>query len=73
MVGSITRPVEELKGFKKVELAPGQSTTVSFQITPDLLKFYNGDLNYDWESGQFSIMIGPSSKEVQKQMVHWEK
>lgn len=73
MVGSITRPVEELKGFKKVELAPGQSTTVRFQITPDLLKFYNGDLNYDWESGQFSIMIGPSSKEVQKQMVHWEK
>ena len=52
VVGSITRPVEELKGFQKIDLKAGESKTVSFNITADDLKFYNGDLKYDWEPGR---------------------
>ncbi len=72
-VGSITRPVQELKGFNKIELAPGESKDVSFEITPELLKFYNGDLKFDWEAGDFQIMVGPNSKEVKTLKVSWGK
>jgi beta-glucosidase len=72
-VGSITRPVQELKGFNKIELAPGETKNVSFNITPELLKFYNGDLKFDWESGDFQIMIGTNSKDVQIAKVNWQK
>ncbi|MFZ9220498.1 MAG: beta-glucosidase BglX, partial [Sediminibacterium sp.] len=64
-VGSITRPVQELKGFNKIELAPGETKNISFEITPELLKFYNSDLKFDWESGDFQIMVGTNSKDVQ--------
>ncbi|WP_416440344.1 beta-glucosidase BglX [Phnomibacter sp. MR] len=73
IVGSTTRPVAELKGFEKIELQPGESKTVSFSITPELLKFYNYDLKYDWEAGDFDIMIGSNSKDVQKLRVNWQK
>jgi len=72
-VGSITRPVQELKGFNKIELAPGETKNVSFEITPELLKFYNGDLKLDWESGDFQIMVGSSSKDVQVAKINWIK
>lgn len=72
-VGSITRPVQELKGFNKIELAPGETKNVSFEITPELLKFYNGDLKLDWESGDFQIMVGSSSKDVQVAKINWVK
>jgi beta-glucosidase len=72
-VGSITRPVQELKGFDKIELAPGQSKDVSFEITPALLKFYNSDLKLDWEAGDFQIMVGPNSKEVKSVKISWSK
>jgi beta-glucosidase len=61
LVGSITRPVKELKGFQKVSLQPGESKTVGFTITPDLLKFYNADLQYVAEPGEFQVFIGCSS------------
>ena len=73
LVGSITRPVEELKGFRKIELGPGESRTVTFQITPADLKFYNGDLKYDWEPGDFDIMVGGNSRDVQKVRLNWTK
>jgi beta-glucosidase len=73
LVGSITRPVKELKGFKKVEINAGEIKTVSFSITPEDLKFYNSDLKYDWESGDFEIMIGTSSADVKKATVNWVK
>jgi beta-glucosidase len=73
MVGSITRPVEELKGFQKIDLKAGESKTVSFRITPEDLKFYNGELKYDWEPGQFEIMIGGNSKDVKMASVKWLK
>ena len=73
LVGSITRPVMELKGFRKVFLKAGESQTVTFTITPDDLKFYNSDLKFDWEPGEFVIMIGGNSKDVKSSIVYWGK
>jgi beta-glucosidase len=72
-VGTITRPVKELKGFEKIELAAGETKEVVFEITPELLKFYNSALKLDWESGDFQIMVGPNSKDVKTVKVNWVK
>ncbi|MBP1663141.1 MAG: glycoside hydrolase family 3 domain protein [Bacteroidetes bacterium] len=71
--GMNTRPVKELKGFQKVMLKAGESKTVSFDITPEELKYYNNDLKYDWESGDFEIMIGTNSKDVNSVTINWQK
>ncbi|MBL0234063.1 MAG: beta-glucosidase BglX [Chitinophagaceae bacterium] len=73
LVGSVTRPVKELKGFQKFELAPGESRKVSFTITPEDLKFYDMNGKLDWESGDFQIMAGPDSKNVKTVTVNWNK
>ena len=73
LVGSITRPVQELKGFQKIELAPGETKNITFEITPELLKFYNGDLKLDWESGEFEIMVGSNARDIKKVKVNWTK
>jgi beta-glucosidase len=73
MVGSITRPVKELKGFEKIFLKAGESKTVNFKITPEDLKFFNNDLKFDWESGEFEIMIGANSNDVKVGKVNWVK
>ncbi len=73
VVGSSTRPVKELKGFKKVKLKAGETKTITFVITPQDLKFYNYDLKYDWEAGDFEIMVGPNSRDVEKVKVSWVK
>ena len=73
MVGSVVRPVKELKGFQKIILKAGESKTVLFTITTDDLKFYNNDLKYDWESGEFEIMVGTSSKDVKTAKLTWNK
>ena len=65
MVGSIARPVQELKGFERISLKPGESRTVNFTINADLLKFYNKDLNYVCEPGEFDVMVGPNCRDVQ--------
>ncbi len=65
MVGSIARPVQELKGFERISLKPGESRVVNFTINADLLKFYNKDLEYVCEPGEFDVMIGPNSRDVQ--------
>ncbi|MDR1717919.1 MAG: beta-glucosidase BglX [Prevotella sp.] len=64
LVGSVTRPVKELKGFEKVFIKAGESKTVSFRITPELLKFYNYNLDYVFEPGDFDVMIGGNSHDV---------
>lgn len=64
IVGSTTRPVKELKGFEKVFIKAGESKTVDFKITPEMLKFYNYDLEYVFESGEFDVMIGGNSHDV---------
>ncbi|WP_455666254.1 beta-glucosidase BglX [Phocaeicola sp.] len=63
-VATSTRPVKELKGFQKIFLKAGESREVSFRITPDLLKYYNYDLQYVAEPGDFDLMIGTDSQHV---------
>ena len=60
-VASISRPVRELKGFERIHLKAGESKEVNFDITPDLLKFYDVNLKEVLEPGQFDLMIGSSS------------
>ncbi len=62
--GSITRPVKELKAFRKLMLQAGESRKVTFTVTPQMLSFYNSDLKYVNEPGQFDIMIGGDSERV---------
>jgi beta-glucosidase len=64
-VSSVTRPVKELKDFARVALAPGESKTVSFTITPDKLAFYNLEMQRAVEPGAFDIMVGASSVKYQ--------
>ncbi|MEO6454722.1 MAG: beta-glucosidase BglX [Ginsengibacter sp.] len=66
MAGSITRPVMELKGFKTIDLKPGESKTVSFSLTKDDLKFYNNELKYVAEPGDFKVFIGGNSRDVKE-------
>ena len=61
-IGSVTRPVKELKGFARINLKPGETKTVEFAITPDKLSFLNEDMNRAVEPGTFSVMVGPSSR-----------
>lgn len=61
-----TRPVKELRKFRQVELQPGQTETVSFELTQEDLKYYDHELNYVCEPGEFEIMIGPNSRDVKK-------
>ena len=66
VVGSISRPVKELKGFQRIHLNAGETQTVTFKITSDLLRFYDYHLNDVIEPGDFDIMIGPNSRDVKK-------
>jgi len=72
-VASLTRAVEDLKGFKKVYLQPGESKEIAFTITTNELKFYNSNLQYDWEAGQFFVRIGTNSRDVKSAEVVWSK
>lgn len=65
VVGSVSRPVKELKGFRRVSLKRGETQTVSFDVTTDDLRFYNADLDYVCEPGEFELMIGRNSADVQ--------
>ena len=58
----VTRPVKELKGFKKIKLAPGQSKTVEFDVKPNMLAYYNLEMDYVVEPGRFTLMLGSSSR-----------
>jgi beta-glucosidase len=68
-VASVTRPVMELKGFRKIPLTPGQSREVDFVITPDHLAFYDQTMQYRVEPGTFTIMVGPHSAQVQSRIL----
>jgi beta-glucosidase len=59
--GSVIRPCRELKGLQKLLIKAGESVTVSFEITEDMLKFYNEDMEYIAEPGEFRVWIGGSS------------
>jgi beta-glucosidase len=66
LVGSITRPVKELKGFQKIALKAGESKKVSFTISNQDLKFYNSDLKYVAEPGNYKVFIGGNSRDVKE-------
>ena len=66
LIGSVTRPVKELKGFEKIFLKVGESKQVSFKLTADMLKFYNYNLDFVCEPGDFEVMIGGDSRDVNK-------
>jgi len=70
---SISRPVKELKDFKKVNLQVGEKQDVTFNITPKQLKFYNSQLKYDWEPGDFVIQVGTNSADTKTARVQWVK
>ena len=63
-VSSVTRPVKELKGFKRVSLKPKETKTVTLEITPGQLAFHNIDMKYVVEPGEFEIMVGNSSRDT---------
>ena len=63
LVSSVTRPIKELKGFKKVYLKPGETTTVTLDIAPDALAFFDVNMKHVVEPGDFSIMLGTSSRD----------
>ncbi|MGB0458898.1 MAG: glycoside hydrolase family 3 N-terminal domain-containing protein [Porticoccaceae bacterium] len=65
MVGSVVRPVKELKGFEKIGLKPGQSQKVTFTIGVDDLAFYTRDMSFKAESGEFRLFVGSSSEDLQ--------
>lgn len=65
MVGSVSRPVKELKDFRRVTLKSGETQTLRFEITAEKLKFYNNNLNYVCEPGDFQVMIGSNSRDLQ--------
>jgi len=68
-ISSVTRPVKELKGFQRITLEPGETRPVSFPITPDHLAFYDINMKWTVESGEFEIMIGNSSRDADLQRV----
>lgn len=63
LVSSVTRPIRELKGFQKVRLEPGQTKTVSFTLGPEQLAFYDANMKWVVEPGQFKVWIGPNCAE----------
>ncbi len=63
-VGSVVRPMQELKGFQRIHLNAKECRTVTFEITEDMLKFYNATLEYKTEPGMFDVMVGSSSADV---------
>lgn len=72
-VGSVVRPVKELKGVKHIFLQPHESKEVSFIITEDMLKFYTRDFIYDSEVGHFDVYIGADSTTQNKQTFYLKK
>jgi len=72
-VASVSRPLKELKAFEKVMLKPGETREVTMNLSANDLKFYNSQLEHDWEPGEFVIFTGPNSRDVKQVTVHWEK
>jgi beta-glucosidase len=66
LVGSVTRPVKELKGFQRVELAPGESRDVTFTVRPADLAFYTAQGRWEAEPGAFTLLVGGNSRDVKQ-------
>lgn len=66
LVGTSTRPVKELKGFQKISLQPGETKTVTFAISEEMLRFYNSQLKFVSEAGDFKAFVGTNSRDVKE-------
>ena len=66
LVASLTRPVKELKGYRKIALKKGETKALTFTLTVEDLKFYNQQLQYIYEPGDFNVFVGPNSRDVQE-------
>jgi beta-glucosidase len=65
-VGSVTRPVKELKGFSKIMFNAGETKTVTFTLTTNDLSFYKSDLSFGYEPGKFHVFIGSNSQDIKQ-------
>ncbi|QIH35963.1 beta-glucosidase BglX [Sphingobacterium sp. DR205] len=72
-LASVTRPVKELKQFRKVKLLAGETKTVDFTLTAEDLKFFNSELEWDWEPGKFVVYVGPNSRDVKEAGFVWNR
>jgi beta-glucosidase len=72
-VATVSRPVKELKNFRKIMLQPGEKKDISFEVSSADLMFYDRYLKYDWEAGDFIIYIGGNSRDTKSVKVNWEK
>ncbi|WP_330746167.1 beta-glucosidase BglX [Chryseobacterium sp. CP-77] len=73
LFGKVVRPIKELKGFQKVFIKKGETKKIDFKLTPEDLKFFDDNLNFDWEGGEFDIMVGTDSQHVQTKRITWTK
>ena len=64
MAASITRLVKELKGFQRITLQPGEKKQVEFVLTAEQLKFWNRQMRFEVEPGEFKVMVGPNSEDL---------
>jgi beta-glucosidase len=69
-VGSVTRPVKELKAFQRVGLAAGESTTLTFTLTPEQFRMWNISMRRVVEPGEFEVMVGPNSVDLKSALLH---
>jgi beta-glucosidase len=76
VLASVSRPVLELKGFEQLHLAPCEERRVTFTVTPEDLKFYRArtlsDYAFEWEPGEFEVMVGPNARDWQKARIEWQ-
>ncbi len=73
LVASVARPIKELKGFKSVELNPGETANVEFEINEEMLKFYTASGKWEAEEGDFELMVGGNSEEVKTVKLNYSK
>jgi beta-glucosidase len=73
VTASVVRPIKELKGFQKILLKAGETKEVIFQVTTDDLRFYNEALQHIWEPGEFHVMVGTSSAQVETRRIIWQQ
>ena len=72
VAASVTRPVKELKGFQRISLRPGEKRRVEFTLTPEHLGFYNREMRFVVEPGEFKVMVGTSSADPHELVASFE-